>query len=65
MGCTYPIRERQTTDIGIEFEGEQHLGPAKPITAYIEEQEERVARQRFAQKITAGRSRGKRSARRN
>lgn len=60
MGCTYPIRDRQIMDFAMEFEGEKHLGPAKPISEYMAEQEERVERARFEQKIAEGGSRGRR-----
>jgi hypothetical protein len=55
-GCAYPIRERQIMDFAMEFEGGKHLGPAKPITQYLEEQRERVERRRFDAGMLSGKS---------
>lgn len=38
--CGYPMHDRQVMDFAMEFEGEKHLGPAKPITEYMEEREQ-------------------------
>jgi hypothetical protein len=57
--CGYPMRDRQSMDIGMEFAGTKHLGPAAPISQYLEEQEERVEKARFEQKILEGKSRGR------
>ena len=46
-GCTYPIRERQAIDVRMEFRGEEHVGPAQPISVYLAEQEERAERRRL------------------
>lgn len=55
MGCSYPIKERQITDFAMEFEGNKHLGPARPITEYMQEQELRREKRRFiAKKIEGG-----------
>lgn len=55
MGCSYPIRDRQIMDIAMEFEGDKHLGPGKPITEYLLEQEERQEKRKFmARKIEGG-----------
>lgn len=55
MGCSYPIRERQIVDAAMEIQGNKHLGPAKPITEYLEEQELRMEKRRFiARKIEGG-----------
>lgn len=48
--CGYPMRERQIMDVAMEFEGERTLGPSKPITEYLEEQDLRVEKQKFAEK---------------
>lgn len=45
-GCTYPIAERQAIDVRMEFRGDEHVGPALPISQYLAEQEERSWRRR-------------------
>jgi hypothetical protein len=40
--CEYPMHDRQVMDFAMEFEGDRHLGPAKPITEYMEEKEELI-----------------------
>lgn len=47
-GCAYPIKERQILDLAMEMEGEKHLGPAKPISEYMQKQEERSEKLRWA-----------------
>ncbi len=37
--CGYAMKERQIMDVAMEFEGERHVGPAKPIKEYMEEKE--------------------------
>lgn len=55
MGCSYPIRDRQIIDAAMEIQGNKHLGPAKPITEYLEEQELRREKRAFiARKIEGG-----------
>lgn len=54
MGCTYPIKERQILDFSMEFEGDKHLGPARPIREYLEEQEERAERARSEMRTSVG-----------
>jgi hypothetical protein len=58
-GCSYPIRDRQIMDFAMEFEGEKHLGPAKPISEYLAEREERKERRAFHKKLVGGGSRMK------
>ena len=50
----------QTADIALEFEGEVHVGPSKPISEYEAEVEERREQRKFAAKIAEGGSRGRR-----
>jgi hypothetical protein len=45
-GCTYDIAGRQAIDVRMEFRGDEHVGPALPISVYLEEQEERARRRR-------------------
>ena len=40
-GCGYDIRGRQAIDVRMEFRGNEHVGPAQPISVYLAEQEER------------------------
>lgn len=51
MGCSYPIRDRQIIDFAMEFEGDKHLGPAKPVSEYMLEQEERREKREFEEKV--------------
>lgn len=55
-GCGYPMRERQIMDIAMEFRGHDFIGPARPITEYLEEQEERVEREEHARRKAGGAS---------
>lgn len=54
MGCTYPIRERQIMDFTMEFEGDKHLGPSKPIGEYLAEQELRREQELFKERQQNG-----------
>ncbi len=55
--CGYTMKERQIMDIAMEFDGLKHIGPQKGISEYLEEQEERVERERFRQRqLNGGRS---------
>lgn len=40
--CGYPMRERQTLDVAMEFRGMDHVGPGAPIADYLAEQDERM-----------------------
>lgn len=51
LGCSYPIRDRQVLDFSMESEGERLIGPQKPITQYLEDQEERAEKRRFIDKL--------------
>jgi hypothetical protein len=58
--CFYPMRERQIMDCALEFDTDgRHVGPAKPISEYLDEVEMRAEKRRFEQKIAEGRSRGR------
>lgn len=52
--CGYAVKERQIMDIAMEFEGEKHIGPSKPITTYMEKLEERTEKRKFIDRILAG-----------
>jgi hypothetical protein len=52
--CGYPIKERQVVDFSLEFKGAAHIGPAIAIDEYLAEQDERVERRKFAQKLKDG-----------
>lgn len=52
--CGYAVHDRQIMDIAMEFEGERHLGPSAPITQYMEEQNERVEKREFIQRVLDG-----------
>lgn len=49
-GPTY-MKDRQIMDIAMEMEGEVHLGPSKPISEYLLEQDLRVEKRKFDQKV--------------
>ena len=51
----------QVLDISLEFEGDVHIGPSKPMSEVITEKDERAARLAFDLKIAAGGSRGKKN----
>lgn len=53
--CGYAMRDRQIMDIAMEFEGNKHLGPAKPISEWMNEQELRAEKRRWiSQQIEKG-----------
>lgn len=54
--CGYPIRDLQIRDLALEFKGQKHLGPSKPITEFMDEAEERYQKEKFARKIAEGKS---------
>ncbi len=45
--CGYPMNERQIMDIAMEFEGTKHIGPSRPITEYMAEQDARLEKAKF------------------
>lgn len=51
--CGYSMKERQIMDIAMEFEGDKHLGPAKPISEYLQERELLKEKRKFAKKALA------------
>lgn len=55
------MREWQIVDIAMEFEGETHVGPQKPLAEYEAEIEEKRLKRQFAEQIAAGKSRGRRA----
>jgi hypothetical protein len=42
-GPTY-MKDRQIMDLAMEFEGEKHIGPSKPMSEYLAEQDKRTGR---------------------
>lgn len=52
--CGYAVNDRQIMDMAMEFEGERHLGPSKPITEYMQEQEARVEKRKFIRRVLDG-----------
>lgn len=54
-GPTY-MKDRQIIDLNMEFEGEKHIGPAKPIRQYLEEMDMRAEQRAFDRKIAEGAS---------
>jgi hypothetical protein len=50
------MAERQIMDIAMEFRGHDFIGPSRPITEYLEEQEERVERAEHAARKAGGSS---------
>lgn len=52
--CGYAVKDRQIMDIAMEFEGEKHIGPSRPVTEYLEEQDARMEKRRFIKRILEG-----------
>lgn len=52
------MKKRQIMDIAMEFEGETHIGPSKPLKEFFQEQELRREQREFEQRLTDGKSRG-------
>lgn len=52
--CGYAMKDRQVMDIAMEFEGERHLGPSRPIAEYLEEIELRKEKRRFIKRVREG-----------
>jgi hypothetical protein len=57
--CGYPMRERQTLDCVMEFEGTMHVGPSKPIEEYLQEKDLAQEKAAFDRRIQEGHSRGR------
>lgn len=60
-GCFYVqlhgencMKNRQIMDVAAEFEGTKHLGPAKPMSEYIAEREQRLEKRRFIDRVLCG-----------
>lgn len=53
-GCSYDIAGRQAMDCAMEFEGEQHLGPGKPISEYLLERDVEQEKRRHDAELAAG-----------
>lgn len=50
------MREWQIIDLAMEFEGETHIGPAKPMAEHDAEIEERRLKRQFDEQIATGKS---------
>ncbi len=50
------MRDWQIVDIAMEFEGETHIGPAKPLAEHDAEIEEKRLKRAFNEKIAQGKS---------
>lgn len=55
VGARY-MRDRQIMDYAMEFDGERHLGPSRPINEYLDELEAVAEKRAFDRKIAEGRS---------
>ncbi len=58
-GSRYMRDFYQVQDIALEFEGETHIGPSKPMSEIVAERELEVAKALFNRKIDEGGSRGR------
>jgi hypothetical protein len=54
--CGYPMGDRQIMDAALEFDGERHLGPRKPMREILDEQDARIEKEKFDCAIAEGRS---------
>lgn len=52
----------QIIDFALEFEGDKHIGPSKPMAEYDAEIEEKRLKHQFENKVLSGKSRGVRRA---
>lgn len=52
--CGFEARARQFVRAQVEFEGETHVGPSKPMREILDEQEERMAKRDFILKKVDG-----------
>lgn len=48
------MKDRQVVDFALEFEGEKHIGPSKPMSELLEEQHLRVERRAFIGRVLEG-----------
>lgn len=60
MHGTRYMRDRMILDLNMEMRDGKHLGPAKPMSEYLDEQAIRAERARFDAKIAEGGSKGRR-----
>lgn len=52
--CGYPMRERQIMDVAMEFDGERHLGPTRPIQEFLDAQDARLEKRKFIKRVLDG-----------
>lgn len=52
-GGTY-MRERQILDMAMEMEGEVHVGPSKPLSEFADEQDLRIEKRAFIDRVLDG-----------
>lgn len=52
--CGYSMKDRQIMDFALEFEGGKHLGPAKPLSEYLEEKAAEREKAKFETKLREG-----------
>lgn len=48
------MRDRQIMDFAMEFEGDKHIGPSKPMSELAEEQDARVEKRLFIKRVAEG-----------
>lgn len=48
------MRDRQVIDFAMEFEGERHLGPSRPMQEFLDAQDERVEKRKFLKRVLDG-----------
>jgi len=48
------MRDRQRLDFMAEFVGDKHMGPSRPIQAFLEDQMERQSKRKFIQRVLEG-----------
>lgn len=48
------MKDRQILDIAMEFEGEVHVGPSKPMQEMLDAQDERMEKRRFIDRVLQG-----------
>lgn len=54
--CGFEVRKRQMLRAAHEFEGDVHVGPARPIGEYLDDLELRKEKREFEERIAAGKS---------
>jgi hypothetical protein len=52
--CGYSMKARQIMDIAMEFEGNRHLGPSRPISEHLAELELRTEKRKFIDRVMDG-----------